>query len=810
MLEQHKAVPRTRQLTDEGRVAALELLAGREAIEGDYLLVALKAMQIAFGVRWAAAGFILDDGVSVAIQHFLDNGVEQPVFTYEMVDSPCRQLYDHSKDDFYFCPEGLQGIFPSFDIFHQLGAVGYLAEVFHGNGGVRAGHCAIMDDEPLEVDEEGLAFFHLVIQRISAEYRRQQAEAEAATANARMEHISRASADWFWETDEAHRYVWVGASKDDRSGMTQADFIGKERREIADPGDLASQPEKWAHHEATLKAHEPFQEFRYHRLSPTGIRQEMRTNGVPFYHPDGSFAGYRGTASIIAENDRVEQALAENKARFDFIIAGSGAALWDWNLETGDRWFSNGWKHLLGLTTDITSRFELFQYIHPDDREQHRARLVAHFKGETELFLSTVRVSNSDNGWGWIECRGYSVRDKERNRAIRFSGQALDITRLKNTEAALRASETRYAMAFEAFSEGIWEWQVDREMVLISPRLAEIFGIDPSVTEIPAATLENMIDPGDLSGHHDGIRAYFSGKTPAYECTYKVHAADGKIRWVQSRGLAEFGTDGRAIRMVGSVSDITLLRQREAELNAALEEAQFANRAKIEFLANMSHELRTPLNSIIGFSETIRDRLFGDDLKKYSEYAFYVCESARHLLELINDILDVSRIEAGEMPIVESEVNAETVMHACSRLMERRMTERRITFSMHAPKTLPHVMADERRLKQIFVNLLGNAAKFTDPGGVIEFSAEFEPTKGLTFTVTDTGIGIPEAMIEDVMDMFRQVDGSFTRNYEGVGLGLPLCRKLTELHDGSFELHSREGVGTSAVVRLPLKRCITG
>ena len=222
----------------------------------------------------------------------------------------------------------------------------------------------------------------------------------------------------------------------------------------------------------------------------------------------------------------------------------------------------------------------------------------------------------------------------------------------------------------------------------------------------------------------------------------------------------------------------------------------------------MSHELRTPLNSIIGFSETIRDQFFGSRSEKYTEYAYYVCDSARHLLDLINDILDVSRIEAGEMPIMESDIIVSDIMASCSRLIDSRVRERRITFSQEIQEDIPVLHADERRMKQIFVNLLANAVKFTDPGGVVSFSCDYTPRKGMSFVIADTGIGIPEENLSSVMEMFRQVDGSFTRNYEGVGLGLPLSKKLAELQGGTLELRSREGVGTTAIVTLPPERCL--
>ena len=730
-------------------------------------------------------------------------------FHYDLENSPCGVLYDGSGEASVFHDSDLQDKFPLFGIFSDIGAEGYLAQAFYDANGIPVGHCCIMDDRKIVLDEDDLTIFHLIVQRVGAEYRRREAELSARRPAENMARFIDSAADWVWETDEDDRFTLMKGEVFRELNFSTEVAIGKTRKELADLGDLAAEAEKWAYHDAIIEAREPLRDFSYMRTTQGGGRQIILINGSPHYHSDGSFAGYRGMGRNITEAESVRLDTSLTRQRLDFIISGSGANLWDWNIETDDIWFSRGWIDLLGLSEEEFRAFRLVDYLHPDDVTGHETVLTRHLKGEVQLYDSQLRIRKNDDEWLWLQCTGYCSRKTGSNKAVRFSGQAIDITKLKDAEAALKQSEARYELAFKATSEGIWEWDIEPDTVFLSPALLGILGYSPDIRPASSKTLEERILDEDRIIHRTALRNYLRGKSPNYECVFRVRTPGGSIRSVRSRGLAEFGPDGRAMRMVGSFADITEIREKELALNIALEEAEIANRAKIEFLANMSHELRTPLNSIIGFSETIRDRFFGESSEKYTEYAYYVCDSARHLLDLINDILDVSRIEAGEMPILESDITVPDIMASCARLIDSRVRERRITFSQEIQRDLPRLRADERRMKQIFVNLLANAVKFTDPGGVISFSCDYTEQKGMSFVITDTGIGIPEDKLASVMEMFRQVDGSFTRNYEGVGLGLPLSRKLAELHDGTLELRSREGVGTTAIVTLPPERCLS-
>lgn len=242
----------------------------------------------------------------------------------------------------------------------------------------------------------------------------------------------------------------------------------------------------------------------------------------------------------------------------------------------------------------------------------------------------------------------------------------------------------------------------------------------------------------------------------------------------------------------------------------AMLEAQAANQAKAEFLANMSHELRTPLNAIIGFSDMmIKGLLNPEEAGRQLDYATSINESGRHLLELINDILDLAKVEAGKLELNETEVDLRTVCASCVSLIKVRADERGLVLEDRSPKEPIQLRADERKLKQVLANLLSNAVKFTPPGGTVTLASALEADGSLVIWVTDTGIGIARDDLDKALAPFMQADSGLERVYEGTGLGLPLTKALIELHDGKLELQSELGIGTTATLRLPAERVTT-
>jgi len=269
------------------------------------------------------------------------------------------------------------------------------------------------------------------------------------------------------------------------------------------------------------------------------------------------------------------------------------------------------------------------------------------------------------------------------------------------------------------------------------------------------------------------------------------------------KGIESAPIMGRAIRYAIERKRIDLL------LVQALQQAELANRAKSEFLSTMSHELRTPLNAIIGFAELMKLEALGPlGSDAYREYARDICLSGNHLLTLINDILDLGRIEAGKVELNEEVIKTADLFEAAARILRERASITGLTLRVNGGEDLPQIRADRRKLLQILVNLLSNAIKFTPEGGTVELNGKQDDSGDVVIIVTDTGIGIAEKDLDKAMMPFGQIDSSLSRKHAGTGLGLPLTKNLAELHGGKFEIASKPGVGTKVTVRLPAWRVI--
>lgn len=256
-------------------------------------------------------------------------------------------------------------------------------------------------------------------------------------------------------------------------------------------------------------------------------------------------------------------------------------------------------------------------------------------------------------------------------------------------------------------------------------------------------------------------------------------------------------------RLAAQTADLSALA---ARLDTLRREAERANRTKSEFLANMSHELRSPLNAVIGFAEIMKDELFGKlGSAQYRDYAQDIWSSGRHLLDVINDILDLSKIEAGKADLTESRFALADTISACLRLVAGRAQQADISLRSTVASNDVAVYGDERKIKQVLINLLTNAIKFTRPGGRVRVSVEEGPG-GLEIRISDTGIGIAASDIPIALAAFGQVDSSLARKHEGTGLGLPLSKALVEMHGGTLQIDSEVGIGTTVTVHLPAER----
>ena len=380
----------------------------------------------------------------------------------------------------------------------------------------------------------------------------------------------------------------------------------------------------------------------------------------------------------------------------------------------------------------------------------------------------------------------------------------------EETQQALALSEGRLRDALAAINEAFVLYGPDGRLITCNQRFRDLYGYSEEEAR-PGVHFRELgridvargnVVTGDEQGDGEAYLARKAEYRRRLEGSFIVQLKDGRWLNTTDRRTSEGG-------FVSIQSDITELKRAEEEMAAAKRQAEVASQAKSEFLANMSHELRTPLNSILGFSELIAQPGFAaTDPEKTRDYAEMIHRAGGLLLELINDVLDLSKIEAGQVQLQDAEIDLSEAVETCLSMVRPRAARAEVRLRYEAPARLPRLRADRRYLQQIVLNLLSNAVKFTGEGGEVAVSAELAVCGGLRVVIADDGIGIPVQEQENVMQPFGQVAESYRRGHQGTGLGLPICKSLVELHGGRFDLDSAPGKGTTVRITFPPERTL--
>ncbi len=515
------------------------------------------------------------------------------------------------------------------------------------------------------------------------------------------------------------------------------------------------------------------------------------------------------------------------RERIDTALNRGHCGLWDWDLAHGRIYWSDSMYAMLGYDRagDFMSFGEVNAFIHPADADLY-ALADAISRGEADHLDQEFRVRDAMGNWVWLKARAELVVDR-RTRAQHLVGIAVDISEQRRMAERTATADARLRDAVEAISEAFVLWDADKRLVLCNAKYQQLHQLPAEAVrpgtahdEIMALSAQPNIDrePGR---NHRGEAAPHS---------YEARLSDG--RWLQVNGRrtkdggsVSVGTDITTLKqqeerliqsehqLLMNVTDLKASRQKleaQAQQLADLAEryleqkaaAESANRAKSEFLANMSHELRTPLNAIIGFSEIMENQLFGDLGERYLDYVRDIRDSGGNLLGVINDILDMSRLESGKRHLQTEEVSVDLVVAEALREHRDEIERKQLMLNVEGIKDA-QLLADPHALYQILGNLVDNAVKFTPAGGRIAIRTR-RVRGAINIYVEDTGIGIPKEKIERIGRPFEQVEGDLIRSHGGSGLGLAIARSLTELHGGSLRLRSTSGAGTIVMVHLPL------
>jgi two-component system cell cycle sensor histidine kinase PleC len=506
-----------------------------------------------------------------------------------------------------------------------------------------------------------------------------------------------------------------------------------------------------------------------------------------------------------------------------------GCGVWRWNLARGHVHWSGPMYRLLGLEPSANAMpfGILAKALHPED--DLRAELDRHLREGISLFDQRFRLRHADGHWLSLHLRGHITRSLT-DREPYLTGMAV-IADQDPAPGSVDAN-ARLRDAVETISEAFVLWDNQNRLVMCNSKYQQFHGLTDDMVQ-PGSPYDEVI--ATASEPIVSKRIAVAGKDADDSRTYEAQIEDGRWLHINERrtrdgGYVSVGTDITVLKesqhrlaeseqqLRASVSELRLSR-RELEHQKqqlvdlaekyAVEKnrAEAANRAKSEFLANISHELRTPLNAVIGFSEVMQQALFGPlGHPKYQEYARDIYESGAYLLEVINDILDMSKIEAGRMNLDLGNVDVADIIEDSMKVVSQAAAEREIKLERHGPAHL-NIEADRRALKQVFLNLLSNAVKFTRDSG--EVHVHLSRSRGqVRIAIKDTGIGIAETDIAKLGRPFEQVENQFSKSHQGSGLGLAISRALVELHGGSLQIKSSEGQGTTVTCILP-SRAVT-
>ena len=425
-----------------------------------------------------------------------------------------------------------------------------------------------------------------------------------------------------------------------------------------------------------------------------------------------------------------------------------------------------------------------------DDMERRVASLLA---GRKERFSREYRVKPDGN---WVLMHVSRLGGETGGAVVSH----MNLTDREKAKRALQSSESNLAKSQHIAMLGSFEWQPQPETMRWSRELYHIFGLRPNSLKPSLDALLSFIHPDDRRRASAKLDESLQRRV-TFEQEVVLVRPDGAERYAQCQAEAEYDAQGNPVRVFGTIQDITRRKLMEQQLVQAKEEAETASKVKSEFLANMSHEIRTPLNGIIGMAELVQRTSLSDEQR---EYIGMVKSSAESLATLVNDILDFSKIEAGKLEIEQQDFLLRETLEAILAPFELQAQAKGLELALRvAPTTLEHLRGDPARVGQVLVNLVSNAIKFTETGGVTiavrQVAADRKGNPGevcLQFSVEDTGIGISEELGARIFDIFTQGDGSLTRQYEGTGLGLAISKQLVEMMGGKIEMHSRPSHGS--------------
>nr|WP_281384659.1 ATP-binding protein [Nitrospirillum iridis] len=519
-----------------------------------------------------------------------------------------------------------------------------------------------------------------------------------------------------------------------------------------------------------------------------------------------AFLLHRVLARVFAVDARKARDLAISEARYSALSEMAPVGIFHVDADGNITYRNPRLREITGMPEELEpgGSWEWW-LIHPDDHKRAQSRWLAATQAG-QRYAEEFRIRRPDGRIVWVLCEAVPVTAREGER-LGYIGVAVDLTAQHVAAEAVEQEKERYELATAGSAVGIWDWHLGDGSLHLSAQALTLLRLPAGACG--ARRILGMIPRTERARVFSHVRTHLRLRQP-FDLELPMVCADGQTRWFHGRGQGVWPQgvgDAKPSRLLGSLMDITVRKETDAQLARARHDAEMASRSKTAFLASMSHELRTPLNAIIGFSELITEQTYGPvGDPRYAEYAEDIRVSGLHLLELVNNILDVARMEAGRFELEDKVVDIAAEIAVAVRQIQAGNLKRQLDITVSPGATGLHAMLDPTALRQVLLNLLGNAVKFTPDGGQVTVTGEIRQD-GVALSVADTGPGISRYVLDHLgTQPFLQAEPSLRRRHGGSGLGLFIVRRLMDLHGGTLSVECPPGGGTRVTVVFPPDR----
>ncbi len=682
-------------------------------------------------------------------------------------------------------------------------------------------HDAIQSDQIVSIDEEiptpeGVRYFKTTKQpyRLSdgrivgvitlchdvTEIRAQEDERRRLTEI--IQAITDASSDVIFVKDRSGHLIFCNPA--------YAEAMGRPMDELIGTSDYTHMDEETSEEvrqtdEIVLRTGEPIRVEEHVTLEGLGTGERIfESEKHPYRLPDGSTGGVIGVCRDITEIRAAMDEAQRSRQRLNFALSAAGVGYWDHDITTDEVYYADTWYTMLGYKPgELPMTLGSFwnDLLHPDDREQVRAAHDEYLSGRADSYDTHVRLRRKDGSWHAVRNIGSIIERSEVGNPMRIVGVHVDVDQQQRAQVRLET-------ALVAANEGLWEWSIPDNSCYFDDMWYRLLGYEPGELPMEFESWEAICHPDDLEMAKLALGRYLTGETPTYAFEHRLRTKQGVWKWILGTGrITERDEEGRPMRLVGVNLDIDDRMYSAETLERALGEAEAANTAKSQFLANMSHEIRTPMTAILGYAELMAsDEEIGRDQDRMRETAGIIQRNGEHLLAIINDILDISKIDAGKMTIEAVRTDPLEIIRDVHELLRGRAIRKGLRYELQQRDPLPDaIVTDPVRIRQILMNLVQNAIKFTESGSVIlRVESEADPAS-LWVSVIDTGMGMSEDQENKLFAAFQQGDDSMARRFGGTGLGLAISKHLAGLMLGDLTVTSRPGKGSVFTLELPME-----